>query len=78
MTATALGSATALTFTSGVAAAASSKNGYLQIYKPGEARITATEGSLTTPVPLTPNVLPTASRFVLTATTTTPRSPFST
>ena len=71
-TATALGSATALTFTNGVAAAASSKNGYLQIYKPGEARITATEGSLTTPVPLVLSVLPTASRFVITAETTTP------
>jgi hypothetical protein len=70
--ATALGSATPLTFTSGIAAAASSKNGYLQIYNPGEARITATEGSLTTPVPLTLNVLPTASRFVLSATTATP------
>jgi hypothetical protein len=71
-TATALGGATALTFTNGAATAASSKNGYLQIYKPGEARITVTEGSLTTPVPLVLNVLPTASRFVITADTTTP------
>ncbi len=70
--ATAFGNATALTFTSGVAAASSSKNGYLQIYDPGEAQITATEGSLTTPVPLVLNVLPTASRFVLSAATTTP------
>jgi hypothetical protein len=71
-TAVALGNATALTFTSGVATAASSKNGYLQIYKPGQAQITATEGSLTTPVPLALNVLPTASRFVVSAATTTP------
>jgi hypothetical protein len=71
-TAVAFGNATALTFTTGEAKAASSKNGYLQIYDPGEAKITATEGSLTTPVPLALNVLPTASRFVLGAATTTP------
>jgi hypothetical protein len=71
-TAIPFGEPTALTFTNGVAAAASSKNGFMQIYKPGEAKITATEGSLTTPVPLAVNVLPTASRFVITAATTTP------
>jgi hypothetical protein len=65
-TATAFGTATPLTFTNGVAAAASSKNGYLQIYKPGEASVTATEGSLTTPVPLALNVVPTATRFTIT------------
>ncbi len=71
-TAVAFGNSTALTFTNGVAAAASSKNGYLQIYDAGEARITATEGSLTTPAALVLNVLPTATRFVLSAETTTP------
>ncbi len=71
-TATAFGTATALTFTNGVAAAASSKNGYLQIYKPGEASVTATEGSLTTPVPLALNVVPTATRFTITPASTTP------
>jgi hypothetical protein len=71
-TVTAFGTATALTFTSGAVTAASSKNGYLQIYKSGEAQITATEGSLTTPVPLTLNVLPTASHFVLSSVSATP------
>ncbi|MBA3866380.1 MAG: fibronectin type III domain-containing protein [Solirubrobacterales bacterium] len=71
-TAVAFGTATALTFTNGVAAAASSKNGFLQIYKAGEANVTATEGSLTTPVPLALNVLPTATRFTLAAASATP------
>jgi len=71
-TAVAFGTATALTFTNGVATAASSKNGYLQIYKAGEANVTATEGSLTTPVPLALNVVPTASRFTITAASATP------
>jgi hypothetical protein len=71
-TAIPFGTATALTFTSGVASAASSKNGYLQIYKAGEANVTATEGSLTTPVPLALNVVPTATRFTVAAASTTP------
>ena len=71
-TAVAFGTATPLTFTAGVAAAASSKNGYLQIYKPGEAAVTATEGSLTTPVALALNVVPTATRFTITPASTTP------
>ena len=71
-TAVAFGTATALTFTNGVVAAASSKNGYLQIYKAGEANVTATEGSLTTPVALALNVLPTATKFTLAAASTTP------
>jgi hypothetical protein len=70
-TAVAFGNATALTFTNGVATAASSKNGYLQIYKAGEANVTATEGSLTTPTALTLNVLPTATRFKITPASTT-------
>ncbi len=73
-TAVNLGTATALTFTSGVASVSSSKNGVLKIYKPGSASITATDAAegLTTPTPLALNVLPTASRFVIGATTTTP------
>ena len=70
-TAVPFGTATALTFSSGVATASSSKNGYLRIYRSGEANVTATEGSLTTPVPLTLNVLPTATRFTLTAASAT-------
>jgi hypothetical protein len=71
-TAVAFETATALTFTNGVATAASSKNGFLQIYKPGEAKVTATEGSLTTPVPLALNVVATATRFTITPASTTP------
>ena len=66
------GAATALNFTSGVATISSTKNGVLRIYKPGSASITATEGALTTPTPLALNVLPTATRFVITAASTTP------
>ena len=51
-TATAFGSATALTFTTGVASVTSSKNGVLKIYKAGAASIVATEGALTTTNPL--------------------------
>jgi hypothetical protein len=50
--ATAFGNATALTFTSGVASVSSARNGVLKIYKVGAASIAASEGSLTTPVPL--------------------------
>jgi hypothetical protein len=71
-TAVAFGSATALNFSNGVATASSSKNGYLQIYKAGEASVTATEGSLTTPTPLILNVVPTATRFKITPASTTP------
>lgn len=68
------GGATALTFTSGVATVSSSKNGVLKVYAPGPASITATEEveKLTTPTPLALTVAPTASRFVLSAATTTP------
>jgi hypothetical protein len=72
-TAIAFGSATALTFTSGAATVSSSKNGLLKIYRAGEANVTATEGSLTDPTPLTLSVSPlTASKYTLAATTTTP------
>lgn len=42
------GSATALTFTSGIAAVASSKNGLMRLNKAGSASVTATDGALTT------------------------------
>lgn len=72
-TATNFGSATSLTFTSGVAAVASSKNGLLKVYKSGPAEITATEGALNTPEPLALNVVPgVAAKYTLAAVTTTP------
>jgi hypothetical protein len=69
----AFGSATALTFTAGVAAAASSKNGVLKAYRAGVANIVASEGSLTTTSPLALTVTPgAASKYALAAQTTTP------
>lgn len=67
------GSATALTFTSGVASVASSKNGVLKLYRAGSASVVATEGTLTTPTPLAVTVTHgTASKFVLVAANPTP------
>jgi hypothetical protein len=72
-TAVAFGSATALTFTAGVATVSTTKNGVLRIYKGGVANVVASEGSLTTPVPLTLTVGPAAaSKFTLAAASTTP------
>ena len=72
-TAIAFGTATALTFTAGVAAVTSSKNGLLKIYASGEADIEASDGSISTATPLEVTVAAAAaSKFVLTATSTTP------
>lgn len=72
-TAVAFGSATALTFTAGVAAVSSSKNGVLRLYRAGAAEVVATEGTLTTPAPLALTVTPTtASKFALAAASATP------
>jgi hypothetical protein len=46
------GTATALNFTSGVAAVSSSKNGYAKLPKAGAASVSATDGTLTTATPL--------------------------
>jgi len=46
------GSATALTFTAGVAAVASSKNGYAKLPKAGATIVSATDGAVTTVTPL--------------------------
>lgn len=51
-TAVAFGSATALTFTAGVATVASMKNGYAKLSKAGATSVSATDGTLTTPSPL--------------------------
>jgi hypothetical protein len=69
----AFGSATALTFTSGVATVSSGKNGVLKIFKVGAASVTATEGTITTPSPVALTVSPAAaSKYVLTAASATP------
>lgn len=71
--AVAFGTATPLTFTSGVASVSSSKNGVLKIYEAGAASVTATEGSLDTPTPLALTVSPAAAKtFVLDAASVTP------
>jgi len=60
------GSPTALTFSSGVAAAASSKNGYAKLNKAGATSLLATDGTLTTPTPLALTVaVGTASKLAL-------------
>jgi hypothetical protein len=72
-TAVAFGSATALTFTAGVATISSTKNGVLKIFKAGSASITASEGALTTPTPLALTVShAAAAKYVLAAESTTP------
>jgi hypothetical protein len=72
-TATAFGTATAITFTSGVAAVTSSKNGLMKIYASGVASVEVSDGSIATQTPLTVTVSPgEASKFVLSATSTTP------
>lgn len=72
-TATNFGTATAITFTNGVATVSSTKNGVLRLYQAGTASIIATEGSVTTPSPPTITVsATTASKFLLTAASSTP------
>jgi hypothetical protein len=51
-TAVNFGSATALTFTAGVAAVASSKNGVGKLSRAGAASVTATDGTISTSAPL--------------------------
>jgi hypothetical protein len=60
-TAVAFGSATALTFTSGVASVASSKNGVMKLNRAGAASIAVTEGSISTGTPLAVTVSPAAA-----------------
>lgn len=72
-TAIAFGTATALTFTSGVASVSSTKNGVLRLYQAGTANVVATEGSITTPTPAAVTVGPAAAnKFSLAAASATP------
>ncbi|HEV7483167.1 MAG TPA: fibronectin type III domain-containing protein [Solirubrobacterales bacterium] len=75
-TATSFGTGTVISFTGGVAGViTTTKNGVLKIYKAGPANVVATESSssITTPVPLALTVVPgAATKYTLTATTTTP------
>ena len=65
-TAIAFGAETALTFTSGVAAVASSKNGLMKLFKAEAVSLTATDGSISTAAPITVTVAATsASKLAL-------------
>jgi len=73
-TATNFGTATAITFTSGVSTVNNTtRNGQVKLYQAGTANIVATEGSITTPSPPAIAVSSTtASKFVLAAASATP------
>lgn len=72
-TATAFGTATAITFSAGVATVSSSKNGVMTLYKAESPSISVTDGTVTTATPLAVTVAPAAAaKFALGATTTTP------
>jgi hypothetical protein len=67
------GSATALTFTNGVATVASSKNGVMKLYKAETTTLSVTDGTIETETEPTVTVAPLAmSKLVLGAATTTP------
>jgi hypothetical protein len=71
--ATAFGTATALTFTSGVASVSSTTNGVMKLYKSGATSIEASDGTTSTATPLAVTVAAaTASKFVPTAVSATP------
>jgi hypothetical protein len=69
----AFGSATAITFTSGVAAVTSSKNGVMKLYRAGATSVSVSEGSISAETALGLTVAPlAASKLVLSAATATP------
>jgi hypothetical protein len=71
--ATNFGSATAISFTAGVATVTSTKNGVMRLYASGETDIDVSDGSISTEDLLEVTVAPTAaSKLILTAVTTTP------
>jgi hypothetical protein len=72
-TATAFGTATTISFTTGIAAVASAKNGVMAIYAAGKASINVSDGTISTAAPLEVTVSPlAAAKLSLTAATTTP------
>jgi hypothetical protein len=71
-TATPFGTATALTFTAGVATVTSAKNGVMKLYRAGPTSITAGDGSISNPVPLEVTVAAgSATKLTLAAAATT-------
>ncbi len=72
-TATAFGTATAISFSAGVATVSSGKNGAMTLYKAESPSITVSDGTATSAAPLEVTVTPAATaKFVIAATTTTP------
>jgi hypothetical protein len=72
-TVTNFGTATAITFTAGVASVAGANNGVMKLYKAEAALITVTDGTLTNGAGLSVTVAAAAAAsFVLTAASTTP------
>jgi hypothetical protein len=72
-TAIEFGAATAISFTTGVATVASSKNGLVKLYAVGSPSVAATEGTITTPSPPTIAVTAAAAnKFSLSAASATP------
>jgi hypothetical protein len=72
-TAVAFGSATAITFTTGVATVSSSKNGAMKLYAAGAANLAVGDGSISTAAAVPVTVAPAAaSKFSLSAASTTP------
>jgi hypothetical protein len=72
-TATAFGTATAITFSAGVATVASSKNGVMTLYKAESANISVSDGSISAETPVAVTVSPlAAAKLALTAASTTP------
>jgi len=72
-TATAFGTATAITFSAGVATVASSKNGVMTLYKAESASISVSDGTISAEAPVAVTVYPLAvAKLALTALSTTP------
>ena len=72
-TAVAFGTATPITFTSGVASISGTKNGVMTLYKSAAANISVTDGTISTASPLAVTVAnATPSKLVLAAETSTP------
>jgi hypothetical protein len=72
-TPTAFGTATAISFSAGVATVTSSKNGAMTLYKAESPSISVTDGTVSSSASLAVTVAPAvAAKFALTATTTTP------
>jgi hypothetical protein len=67
-TATNFGTATAITFASGVASVSSTKNGVMKLYKAESASIAVTDGTVSSPAPIAVTVTPTTvSKWGLTS-----------